>query len=138
MSLARFVTPAAEALVSGQQFIAPAGGGSPANSVAKISLAGGSSRCWKGRLCRAGICFCDSEDFRSVVTEICATGAVDAEGLCGLEARCALQQLCAMLETEAAKSLACPLETSCGAVPNEWCDILAVSATCGSPIAPCA
>ncbi len=139
MSLARFVTPAAEALVSGQQFIVPAGGGSPANSVAKISLAGISSCGWEDRLCRAEICDCDSEDFRSVVTE---TGAIDAEArcatLCSLEARCALQQLCIMVETEAAKSLSCPPETSCGAVPNEWCDILAFSETSVSPIAPCA
>ena len=138
VSLAGFVTPAAEALVSGQQFIAPTGGGSPANSVAKISLAGISSCCWEDRLCRAGICFCDSEDFRSVVTETGATGVVDAEGLCGLEARCALQQLCTMVETEAAKSLAGPPETWCGAVPSERCDTLAISDPSVSPTAPCA
>jgi hypothetical protein len=80
VSLARFVTPAAEALVSGQQFIAPAGGGSPANSVAKISLVDIPSCGGKNRLCRAGICFCDWEDFRSVVTE---TGAIDAETVGG-------------------------------------------------------
>jgi len=138
VSLPRFVTPAAEALVSGQQFIAPAGGGSPANSVAKISLVDIPGCCLKDPPCRARICFCDSADFRSVATETGATGRVDAQALCCLEARCALQQLCTMVETEAAKSLAYPPETSRGAVPNEWCDMRAISATSVSPIAPCA